>query len=397
MRTTLLLACLLLLASAAAGEEPAGSKSAAPALVADDAAVLDVLVVADTDDPKIGRHVDEDLSIMEWFFRVGVPAPRLKVTVLRGMTGATRQRIQAHYRRQGPSSNRARVFYFAGHGRWGKDGPDIQLPDGDWVPRDTLRAWVAQGDPRLAVILTDVCSTYHGPWVGEGDDRAPPHDPRTFRDLFFRHTGRIEITAASRGQVALGTTEGGYFTQGLVRALAVTPRLAPRRKGRLDRNLDGIVGWDEAMIAIRHRTGQVFHEHHAAGYARGTTVQREQTPLLLANEARSHGRVIPRSEYATGLLLADEGAKDVRVTGARAGSPAAWAGVPKGLLLREVRWFHKHRLHEYPVRRASDLQVLLARAPSRGVITLALERPSPSGDKALDEGSRPQVNLALDR
>src|SRR5262245_12425786 len=100
--------------------------------------------------------------------------------------------------------------------------------------RTELREAMLQRRPRLAVILSDCCSTGAGAAdLPPAADKAIPeivmHRPRgsgsTARDLLFRHHGLVVVSAAHAGHAASGTSaKGNNFTRAFCALLLDSPR-----------------------------------------------------------------------------------------------------------------------------------------------------------------------------
>lgn len=64
---------------------------------------------------------------------------------------------------------------------------------------------------RLKILITDCCSSYPPEFViAEGDERVEPW--KNLYSLLLEHEGFVNITAASPGQEALGSENGGFLT-----------------------------------------------------------------------------------------------------------------------------------------------------------------------------------------
>jgi hypothetical protein len=337
-----------------------------PAVAAEveDASQLDVLLVGDTVDESIRDGVGTDLGRMRVLLEMGVPETRRTITVLAGAE-ATAEAIRRHYEEREPRPDEARLFYFAGHGVWTAEGSELQLPGGAHLPRARLRAWVGHGAPRLAVLLTDCCSTYVG--MAAMYRRLAP-DPDTFRDLFFRHLGVVDVTAAKPGQAAVGDgLAGGYFTTGIMDALAGLSR------EELDADRSGIVTWPEALAVVTSQTEGTFDAFHPEGLTVGQVLQRDQTPFALGDLARSTGHAIPRGEERVGVSVEDAPDGGARIVAVLPDSPAAWAGLLVGERIRGLA-FDDPRGEEQQrdVGRVAELAAALAEVRGSRLVTLTV-------------------------
>jgi hypothetical protein len=201
-------------------------------------------------------------------------------------------------------------------------------------------------------------------------------DPDTFRDLFFRHLGVVDMTAAKPGQAAVGNgLDGGYFTTGIVDTLSGLPR------AELDDDHSGIVTWPEAFAVIRGQTESTFDRYHPEGLRVGGRLQRDQTPTLLGPVAASTGRAIPRSPARLGVAVDDAPEGGARVKEVLDDSPAAWAGLGVGDRILGLSFVDaRGEAHDAGVRVASDLGAALARVPGAALVSLTLALPPGTAD-----------------
>ncbi|MBL9087501.1 MAG: hypothetical protein JNM10_10190 [Planctomycetia bacterium] len=341
----------------------AGPPATAPA--AGDASRLVVLLAADTLDADIGESVATDLRQVRATLEAGVPAARLVVVERTGADvapAALRAAIAALDVRPGD----ALLCYWAGHGAWADAGAYLR-PRGEVLPRADLRAALLARGAGLTVLLTDCCGTY----VGETFLFAPPRiDPDVFRDLFFRARGVVDVTAASRGEVAVGDRAlGGVFTQALVRVLTGTPRET------LDADRDGVVAWAEAVAALRTGTKDTLAMLHPRGLVVAGRPARGQTPHVFGDLA-APGPPIPAAPKRLGVRTeaSKDGAKVVEVL---ADTPAAWMGLRAGEHVVEVRLLGADGGDDpRPVRAPDDLVAALRAAGPRGLVVLVLRDPA---------------------
>jgi len=305
-----------------------GAAAADAPPVAGDADRLVALLVADTKDPDIGPSVELDAAQVRRTLEQGVPSTRLSLSLLAG-DGVTPDAVLAAVRALAVRPADSLLVYYAGHGAWADAGPYLRLAGGKTLPRADLAAAMRARGARLSILLTDCCSTY----VGETMLYAPPRiDPDTYRDLFFRHRGFVDVTAAQRGQVAVGDTQlGGVFTQTLTGLLTTGDRTG------LDADRDGIVTWTEAVAELRRGTRQVLTMLHPRGLTvRGKTVA-GQTPTVFGELARPAPGPIPKSAKRLGVRTEATGGVGARVVEVLPSTPAAWMGVRVGEIVVELR------------------------------------------------------------
>jgi hypothetical protein len=154
------------------------------------------------------------------------------------------------------------VFYYTGHG--GTDpnfGHFLSTAGGTMnILRSTVRDMMVAKKPHVVIILTDCCSlsgrlmTPFAPGVGMPLEKL-------LKDLFLRHGGVVDITAASyRGP---DDAEAAYFTPkvGGVFTTALMETLASARTVNLDSDGDGFYSWRDLMPKLVDNTGFQFAQY----------------------------------------------------------------------------------------------------------------------------------------
>ena len=148
------------------------------------------------------------------------------------------------------------------------------------------------------------------------------------RYLFFRHTGVVDINAASPPQLAYGDSkEGGVFTSAFHPLLAST-------NDSIDGNRDGVVTWSEFFRVLTERTEQNFQllKDRNPGLN-----QNRQTPKAwqLANPVPNSR--IRYESLRLGIRVNDTPDRNgVRIEEVYPGSPAEWYGLRVGAVLRGI-------------------------------------------------------------
>jgi hypothetical protein len=218
-----------------------------------------VLLVIDTNAKQRERARDRLAALL----RKGLEgqARRWTLKVLQGRD-MTRQNILDYYLtlpNAGP--NEALLFYYVGHGGINKTRGQLFCVNGPCLYRSELRTAMLQRQPRLAVILTDCCSTGinpNEPLPKEG--QSPPRQMATpsprgtgsvIGDLLLLNRGLVVITSAKASTSAwTGPGEGmSPFATALCALLSAPPR-------SFDHNKDGFVEWREFFPYLRAETGK---------------------------------------------------------------------------------------------------------------------------------------------
>ena len=177
-----------------------------------------VLLVGDTNDPKIGHSAGVDLDNLAGLFRQLLPESRLQMQILRGdevNKASILQRINAVR----PTADDAFVFIWTGHGAYNNGGHYFSLPNGDGLyRRDVLTAMRLFG-PRLVVLLSGSCNEIsyapvqrvYRPYVCIYP--TVHHEPARIspiaEELFLKSRGVVDVNGASEGQLGFANYERG--------------------------------------------------------------------------------------------------------------------------------------------------------------------------------------------
>jgi hypothetical protein len=239
-----------------------------------------VLLACDTDAAGgIAPGVGIDLRMVENFF-LDAFRGRPGVCEVVKLTGArlTAANVLNHFRNLPSGPTETLVFYYAGHGGM-VGGPygehHLALTHGPWVRRADLVAEMRKRPHQCLILLTDCCSNttpfdpkqyeesrqrasrllgepQRGSLSGFNPFQMPGGvDPRTVEWLFLRHTGTVDITAATPSRDQFSWTNdrtGGFFTWSLVRVLRTDVNAINR--GRRKR-IDNQVTWPQAFERVR--------------------------------------------------------------------------------------------------------------------------------------------------
>jgi hypothetical protein len=270
------------------------------------------------------------------------------------------------------------IFYYAGHGATdARIGHFFQTSGGD-LPRSDLRAAIMQKRPRLAVMLTDCCSSAArfrppktAPAPGAAAPGAPPGMSKLMRCLFFEHRGLVDITGATYDARTAKGEFGWYGPQGGVFTAALTDALLFSSFEEIDTSHDGFVTWTEFDRALRKLELQTFHTYkqdRLREAAAGPDHDQKTVKLLLDQPAQTPqafslgfaARVSPSGEQLAGNLgvyfelKPYQSALGARLTRPSVpGGPAASIGLEPGDMIVS--------LDDIPLREPIDLQFHYAR------------------------------------
>ncbi len=234
-----------------------------------DAPVVHLLAVAasgtrDTVAKKVGDDARNLAALFEESFAAAGKSGQLRTRVVLG-TETTASNVRAVIRGLAVRPQDTVVVFFSGHGGLDARGRHIleMVSVEDLSTREVLDA-VAAHNPRLSVLLTDVCHNHTGR-KGETSPTMPvgtPHDlPRgrvipwaTVEELFFSHRGVVDMTAAEPGRPGRVESRGrgSYFTNALIQVLTAPHGAAT---GVLDRNGDRALQWTELLPEVRAVAG----------------------------------------------------------------------------------------------------------------------------------------------
>ncbi len=178
------------------------------------------------------------------------------LTVLQG-NDATPQKVLNYYETLQTRATESLFFYYTGHGCFVPGKGQVLTTKHGSLERSQLREAMMKHKPKLAVILTDCCSSGTSettPVAKEGQAlpktavQLPKGSGSVLRDLLFRHEGLVVISAAKIGDEGFaGKREGSYFTVALVKILQ-----AP--VNQFDKNHNGLVEWREFFPKLRQET-----------------------------------------------------------------------------------------------------------------------------------------------
>ena len=149
------------------------------------------------------------------------------------------------------------LIYYSGHGMIDEDGVHILNFDpnvtNDSITRNGLRKRLQQKPARLKMLITDTCSNQGqgSGLIAKSYGKVVPRKRRYTETLFLKHSGLLDLTAASPGQYAWGNNQiGGYFTAALIESFTASS----------DTNKDGLLSWKEVYSATRRETQRLFSE-----------------------------------------------------------------------------------------------------------------------------------------
>lgn len=249
-----------------------------------------LLLAGDTLDRNIATGVDRDLGNMAVTFFILLRQGQLDFSRLAGEE-VNSEKILSAIERIRLQGDDALVFYWAGHGAYDAGGHYLQMPGGGSLYRATLLGAMKKKQARLAVLLTDCCNVYRDSTAGKPPVAPASPDPRRktsplFDELFCKTRGVVDVNAASQGELALGTKEGGLLTLSLAymmpgRSLANEEDIGggPENAfGVFWRNSQKRLSWQAVIEQSRRQVQELFRQINPAGLiARDGRVYHKQT------------------------------------------------------------------------------------------------------------------------
>lgn len=219
-------------------EKPNTITPAAP-IVAAGNAKLHFILVAATDDPRIGSSVAKDVTnlysqVLDVSKFLNIP---LVFTEVKGNRFG-KANVEIALNNLKPGTNDIVIFYYSGHGYSNEQYPNQLYPQFDLrqsrfddITVATLNASdvfnrIKSKNARLNIVITDCCNSNLGLLKPEGKNFAQTAKSlltweKSFcYDLFMKSKGSVLATAAKKGQYAYGNTDlGGYFTSNLITSM----------------------------------------------------------------------------------------------------------------------------------------------------------------------------------
>lgn len=202
-------------------------------------AKLHFIVVANTNDPRIGYSVQKDVINMSSQIKdvatfLGLPLNYIEISG----TKFGKQNVETALSSLAPGPDDIVIFYYSGHGYSNDSRSEEQYPQFDLrqsrfddVQVATLNASdvlqkIKAKKARLNLVITDCCNSSLGLLKPEGKNFAlttkslMTWEKSFCYDLFMKSRGSIIATAAKKGQYAYGNTDvGGYFTSNLITSM----------------------------------------------------------------------------------------------------------------------------------------------------------------------------------
>ncbi len=182
---------------------------------------IHILIVADSNDKKVGKGLAVDLKTVEATFRRLVSNPeQVNFKVLKG-DAVTKEAILQALVDFRPGYADTIALFFSGHGSHNGHGHFLGLSSGDLYRCDIISA-MRETKARLAVLVTNGCNLpcekeiehVRIPRVTDGPIRPPIAEQVSpiIEELFLKPHGVVDINGASEGQVCWAEPPRGTTT-----------------------------------------------------------------------------------------------------------------------------------------------------------------------------------------
>lgn len=204
---------------------------------------LHVVICADVDDARLGKHAKTDGANIKTLFESYVNAGELSITEIEPAQ-LTQVGVVNTLHRLTADNDDAVVFYYSGHGVFTASGAHyLAMKAGkQLVGRAEILSEIQKKKVGLTVLLTDACFNFKNitpPPSVYGTRRGEATDP-LFKKLFFEFDGIVDVNAAQKNQVA-GTypdfQRGSIFTSAIVGVMKTNARVSS-------------LGWNEVLDQV---------------------------------------------------------------------------------------------------------------------------------------------------
>jgi hypothetical protein len=202
-------------------------------------AKLHFILVANTNDPRIGYSVQKDVvnitsQIKDVATFLGLPLNYVEISG----TQFGKSAVETALNNLKPGTDDIVVFYYSGHGYSNDRNASEQYPQFDLrqsrfddilvatMNASEVLAKLKDRNARLNLVITDCCNSSLGLLKPEGKNFAlttkslMSWEKSYCYDLFMKSKGSVIAAAAKKGQYAYGNTDvGGYFTSNLITSM----------------------------------------------------------------------------------------------------------------------------------------------------------------------------------
>ncbi len=224
-----------------------------------DAPEIHALLILRDDDVKIFNSVEINERYMKNMLRqLNVKADAMKV--LAGERNYYTADVINWIENRNVQPNDTIFIYFNGHGHIDGNEHFLKINDSRPTLRRNLTRALSEKNCRLKMLITDTCSSdliLKGLPEGYSTQiEAQPQPQHYLEDLFYKHEGMLDITAAASGQDAWSNNAiGGYFTNALSASIT----------SEVDKDRDRFVSWQEVFELAQFKTNEHFSQSDFTG------------------------------------------------------------------------------------------------------------------------------------
>lgn len=217
------------------------------------AQTLHGIILADTEDPKIGRFCEKDVQLMHLF--MGGVAQTIGYDysdyILAGGDCTSGNAMEAIRSLQvGPQD--IVFFYYTGHGARSMQDtspfPQMKLKD-TMYPLYRIADQIEGRSPRLSIAITDACNSFiaglPSKGISGGNTYLSKGSSDFYKSLFGQTKGKMRITSSKIGQDSKATEDGGLFTIAFLSTL-------------IEKEQDGsAISWENILSATKSKIEDV--------------------------------------------------------------------------------------------------------------------------------------------
>lgn len=262
------------------------------------------------------------------------------------------------------------VIYYHGHGATDRiHGHYLHLKQKQTLLRSEIldACLLHRAPPKLLILVTDCCSASIN--LGIAPAALPQDRKEIVKNLFLRHSGVIDITAASydpvkhKGEDAYLIMNGAFFTQSFAQAY-----FDLNLQQGFDSNRDGVISWQEFLnVTQTHLSGRV-NGLRMSNPTEGVGQQNLQA-FSLGKWDRSGAQRLKRD---TGLEINQKEGSLV-VNRVRGGSPATKIVELNGETLQGAQFIQHDRITRVNGRAVNSVaafEAVLEEAPSKAFVRI---------------------------
>lgn len=303
---------------------------------ASNAQKIHFICFADTNDPKIGSGVKQNVNLMTCFVMQLAAGLNMEndIEPLIVMQGNDCNNRNLHSVIQGfqCSSEDIVIFSYFGHGGRGvndqSDFPQMCLGSNnqsEFVPLEFVKDALSQKGPKFLIVLGDCCNSYSeyilpktNTLVTAGPTMLSLRTTNALKKMFMDNYGSVISSGCKKGEYSwVNSIEGGFFTNGLLKGLDEYVNTS-NASYTWEELLTNVQGWvvNYSRLALANHGGYiqtpifaVDHNPNPKGVSRpdsGKSVDLRTTLISICNKFTNASERLNRSEKALHSYFASE-------------------------------------------------------------------------------------------